>query len=144
MAKPPLSATDYLAREFRNNSSLQASDPDLYRVIEQGLRSSEGARWVEAAEQISHGSRGWAALFLEKVLQDHRALCWMVAAGHYECWTCGSNPAPWLQKLFQKIPEIERHFSELETLPDPWLSGMAAWGRRVLSGEDKWIGQRNR
>jgi hypothetical protein len=120
--------------------ALRDLDPDFLRIVEQGLRSSEEKQWLETATAISRGDRSWERFFLQKVSTEPRALCWMIAAARYETWTCGSNPAPWLRSVFEGIPRISRLLSELQEIPDPWVSRMAEWGQRILDGRDKWVG----
>ena len=95
---------------------------------------------MEVAEALRGCTAGWLPFFREMADRDRRALCWMTAAAHYEGLMSGANPAPRMRAEFRKIPDVRRQLAELETEPDPWLSGMATWGRRVLSGEDAWIG----
>jgi hypothetical protein len=144
MAKGVPSAAVYRRRVLPENAALRRADPDLYRLVEQGLRSPEALRWREVAEALRSCSAGWMPFFREKASRDPRALCWMIAAGHYEGLMSGANDAPRLRKEFLRIPDVSLHLAELETEPDPWLSGMAAWGRRVLSGRDAWIGEKDR
>jgi len=135
------SPLQYLERGFDEHGVLLKADPELYRIVEQGLRSSEGARWVEAAQALSQGSSGWQGFFLEKVPGEPRALCWIIAAARYERWTCGSDPAPWIRLAFGKIPAIATLLAGLHETPDPWIQQMAEVGQRVLDGRDPWIGE---
>lgn len=141
MAKPSRSAAEYRRHKLPKNTSLLKWDPRLYRLLEEGLQSADGGRWREAAEAVGDGSRGWAPLFLEIAAEDRRALCWMVAAAYHEHWTCGSQPTPWLRSLLRKVPGSAEALAELETTPDPWISQMAQWGSRVLSGKDETVGR---
>src|SRR6185436_531247 len=114
MPKPPSAPLDYLAREFSEAQSLRSGDPELYRLVEQGLRSVEGARWVEVADALRYATGGWAVFFQDTAKRDRRALCWLVAAARHEHWISGVNHAIWLRSMFRKIPDAARHLAEME------------------------------
>jgi len=134
------SPLEYLREEFSRYAPHLKDEPELRWLIQEGLRSAEGARWVEVAEAVQGCTLGWAPFFLEKSAQDPRALCWIVAAAYHEGRFSGVNHAGWLRSTFEKIPDIGGRLGELERNRDPWLRRTAGWARRVLSGQDRWIG----
>jgi len=141
MAKPGLSPQEYLDQVFCNHSSFREHDPDFYQVVKQGLQSSDGTRWIEVAEGLYYCTMGWAPFFLEQVARNPRALCWLTAAVHWEFASSGANQAEWLQSTLRTSQDVDAVLAELEKDPDPWSAKMAGWAKRILHGQDKWVGQ---
>jgi hypothetical protein len=116
-------------------------DPEFRKVLEDGLASSEGKRWQEVVDALQSCTMGWSRYFEQRFAKDPVVIAWMTAAAHYECWASSANHTSWLKRVLENTPDIERKLSDLDRNPSPWIQRMSRWARRVLRGEDKWIGE---
>jgi hypothetical protein len=141
MGKPGLSPQEYLDQVFCNHESFREHDPDFYQVVKQGLQSSDGVHWIKVADALYYCTMGWAPFFLEQAARNPRALCWLTAAVRWEFWSSGANQAEWLRWTLRTLHDADARLADLEKDHHPWTARMSGWARRILHGQDKWVGQ---